>query len=814
MNHHRCLLIGVYNPHRLNNLESFFEQLKSASILHENIIMCGDFNINLLRNDPLSQRFCDNISACGLFIVNRYPTRFAPNCNSALLDIMACSDKSLSIHFDQLSLDGLSDHDLLFFVYDLNLSSAFTDCVTYRDFNVIDTTALHSLCSNTNWNRSWFYADVNNKLELLTQNVAEIFNAQVPLKTKIIKKSKPPWFQGQVKLAIKNRSKMYCNWKSDPSNTNWNLFKLARNKVHTITRKAKCAYYRKQFGSNLSSKDFWTKLRNVGIKKSRNECNLNPQDMIEIFSSPMAASDDCFQVNRDLIYNGNKLNLISFTELEVLESILSIQSNAVGHDEIHLKFIKLILPFVLPIITHVFNHIIATNIFPSAWNIAKIIPVAKKSTASEPSDYRPISILSSLSKAFEKLLSKQILKHINDNNLLSSCQSGFQQGKSCNTAIIKVFEDIRPFYDKSDLTILVLIDFSKAFDSVNHKILMDKLSNYFGFSKESCKLIKSYLTGRSQFVASNNGSSAINYCHSGVPQGSILGPMLFSIFINDIVNCCKNSSIHLYADDVQIYLSRPTGRTDELVTKLNDDLASIYKWSKSNNLIINTLKTQAIRLYHKVSTMNIPLLNINGGNISFLTEVKNLGFIVNSQLNCSNHINATVQKIYFVLRKLWHIASFLHPDLKLKLVKIFIIPFIIYGSNVYGSPDSCSMKKLQLAINNCARFVYNKRKFDHISHYSSNILGMSLESFLDTRNLLLLHKIIFNKSPQYLYECLEFSSSKRTKNLVVPIHKYLTSSNMFFVNAIKLWNKLPHYVKADSNYYSFKSAVLKIYKTL
>ena len=146
-------------------------------------------------------------------------------------------------------------------------------------------------------------------------------------------------------------------------------------------------------------------------------------------------------------------------------------------------------------------------------------------------------------------------------------------------------------------------------------------------------------------------------------------------------------------------------------------------------------------------------------------------------------------------------------------MKIFIIPFIFYGSNVYGSPDSCSMKKLQLAINNCARFVYNKRKFDHISHYSSNILGMSLESFLDTRNLLLLHKIIFNKSPQYLYECLEFSSSKRTKTLVVPIHKYLTSSNMFFVNAIELWNKLPHYVKADSNYYSFKSAVLKIYKT-
>ena len=138
---------------------------------------------------------------------------------------MASFDKSLSIHFDQLSLGGLSDHDLLFIVYDLYISSNSTECITYRNFNAIDTDALQLDYLSTDWNRLWYCANVDNKLELLRQNIIEVFNARVPLKTRIIKK----WLQGEVKLAIKNRSEMYCKWKSDPSNINWDIFKLARN---------------------------------------------------------------------------------------------------------------------------------------------------------------------------------------------------------------------------------------------------------------------------------------------------------------------------------------------------------------------------------------------------------------------------------------------------------------------------------------------------------------------------------------------------------------------------------------------------------
>ena len=152
--------------------------------------------------------------------------------------------------------------------------------------------------------------------------------------------------------------------------------------------------------------------------------------MMNLFSNPNTENNlTSFQLKPDLIFDGNKLNLVSFSESEVYNSIPPIQSNAVGHDCIHLKFVKLILPFVLSTITHIFNHVLTINIFPAMWKIAQIVPVAKKSASTAPNDLRPISILPSLSKAFEKLVHLQMLKHITNNKLLSRYQSGFQNGK-------------------------------------------------------------------------------------------------------------------------------------------------------------------------------------------------------------------------------------------------------------------------------------------------------------------------------------------------------------------------------------------------
>lgn len=325
----------------------------------------------------------------------------------------------------------------------------------------------------------------------------------------------------------------------------------------------------------------------------------------------------------------------------------------------------------------------------------------------------------------------QMREYLSENGLISEYQSGYRQGHSCSTAVLKVMEDIRPFFDRGDLTILTLLDFSKAFDTVCHKILLQKLFAYFGFSQDAVGLVASYLTNRRQKVLSNNNCSGLVPIKAGVPQGSILGPILFSMYINDIVRCCKNVSIHLYADDAQIYLSAPLGLSEDLVFRINEDLESIFLWSKYNKLNLNASKTQAIVLSHGSFSMeDVSPLVLNGTIIKYETSLRTLGFKLNTSLTCVDHVNSTICKSYGVLRQLWKSAAYIPQDVKLKLVKTLLVPIISYQELVYGCPDKGSLSKLQLLINNAARYVHSKRKFDHISELSMQILGCSLSKFL------------------------------------------------------------------------------------
>ena len=547
------------------------------------------------------------------------------------------------------------------------------------------------------------------------------------------------------------------------------------------------------------------------MSKNTKECCINSEIMNDFFlQSSNEVEATRYTCNPDLLYNGDKFNFTACTPNDVYKSVIKIKSNAVGFDAVNLKFIKLILPDVLQVLTHIFNHIICTCVYPLKWKVANIVPVAKNNSANKPEDFRPISILSAISKVFEKLLSNQIVQHLEANNLLSEHQSGFRLGRSCNSAILNVMEDIRRNFDSGQMSILILIDFSKAFDTVNYNILLDKLKNYFGFDTFSCKLIESYLSFRTQAVISNNKTSTLKQIRSGVPQGSILGPIFFSMFINDIVKCCKNSQIHMYADDVQIYFSRPPAKAEILAISMNEDLSSIYAWSQENNLAINSSKTKAMSICHTQIGPQ-PSLFLNGTHISFVESIKNLGFFVNGKLNCITHVNHVVSKIYGVLRKLWFSASFLSVNLKLKLVRTLIVPFLTYMANVYGELDSGSTRKLQIAINNCARYIYNKRKFDNISEFSIKILGCSCSSYFTIRNLLLLHSIIYTKEPAYLYNKLSFLKSKRTCNIRIPKHNFLSTSRQFFVSAVKHWNSLPNHLKLECRSSVFKAGISLIY---
>lgn len=242
---------------------------------------------------------------------------------------------------------------------------------------------------------------------------------------------------------------------------------------------------------------------------------------------------------------------------------------------------------------------------------------------------RPISILCALSKVFERLLKSQICRFVEQNKLISSFQSGYRPKHSSKTAMLKIFDDVGFVLDNGKPVVLILLDYSKAFDTISHKILCRKLRHNFNFSMHATNLIESYLKDRTQTVFSNEMFSAMIPIASGVPQGSILGPILFSLYINDLPSVLKHCKIHLFADDVQLYYDCNDNSASSISRKINSDLARVEEWSSKNMLSLNIKKTHAIFISNTRSNLCLkPTIVLNNETIEFIDHATSLEIII------------------------------------------------------------------------------------------------------------------------------------------------------------------------------------------
>lgn len=482
-------------------------------------------------------------------------------------------------------------------------------------------------------------------------------------------------------------------------------------------------------------------------------------------------------------------------------------SNAIGSDGIDPKFFKIIHAYLIPYITHIFNCIIMKSNFPENWKQAKIIPIPKSKNV-----YRPIAILPYLSKIFEKIINKQIRTYMTDNSMFSNLQSGFRPGHSCTTALQKVSEDLRSNMDSNKISLLILLDHTKAFDSVDHNMLSMKLDKLFKFSSQSVNLIRSYLFQRTQYVVVGNFCSEPLQVMRGVPQGSILGPLLYTLYSNDLPQCVKYATLHMYADDVQVYMSSTKSDLAENVQRLNSDLCSIDSWAKSNGLLLNASKSKCLVISSK--NFNLPEnINIHISNVSIdiVQQAKNLGIIFNDKLTWRDHIISAVGKTNAALRNVYVGQKFTPLNIRLTLAKTFLVPKLIYGCELFSSCSRDMMGKLNVTYNNIARYVFGLTRRDHVSEYAKRLFGVSFENLMRIRTLTSLHKIITTKSPQYLYNCLKFSTSPRNCHLIQIKHRKHLSDKFFFINAIRLWNLLPSNIQTITNDKHFKSELFNYY---
>lgn len=817
------LLVGcVYRPNKNINFSTFYSVLETLAIKFVDVVILGDFNSNLLTETSL----VDQMASLGLTPTNTInPTHFSSTTNT-LLDIIFVSNPSNVLLYDQISAPCFSKHDLIYATYDFNIQTK-NECFTYRDFKNVDSDQLYENFVQIDWNQVYQIVSVDEKLNFLQNNLKCLYDQTVPLKTKLATPINNPWFNLEIKLFIQRRDLAYSRWKRFKTPELKCEFRVARKEVTYKIKLAKTNYFSNRFGNALESKRTWKAIREIGLGKKVNKMTgyTNGDELNRLFIDlPNATIDEHFYdftnpsinngqsnvnliTDRQLVVEHDSFEFSCVTEFDVYSCFRSIKSNAVGYDDVHPKFIRLLLPQIIPYITHFFNTIIASSFFPTKWKHAKIVPILKSS-----GDYRPIAILCYLSKVLEKLLYKQINDYIRNKNLLSGKQSGFRTNHSCTTALIDVSESIRRELDDGKINILVLLDHSKAFDTVNLSILCNKLKHFFNFSTTSIQLLSSYLKNRTQSVYINNTISTSLPLSRGVPQGSILGPLLFSMYANDLPMQLSYCGIHMYADDVQLYLSSPVYSMDDAIEKINADLSNIFRWAAANGLCLNPNKSKCLLIRKK--TIN-PVLNseisINNQRIEIVSSIKNLGVVFNSNLTWSNHVNSLSGQTYGKLRALWSTQYFTPIKVRILLAKAYLIPGLIYGCELFASCDADSKRKLNVLYNNITRYVYGLRKYDHISPYSKNLFGVTFENLLKIRTLILMHKIIYTETPSYLYNKIRFARSNRGKKLIIPRHKCLVSEWQFFIRAVRLWNTIPSNQQTNSNAQLFKQFLFTFY---
>ena len=346
------------------------------------------------------------------------------------------------------------------------------------------------------------------------------------------------------------------------------------------------------------------------------------------------------------------------SQLTVNECILNSAPKSCEHDPIPSKLLIECLDSILPSLTDLFNYSLVSGIFPQCFKSALVTPILKKRCLdhNDLNNYRPVSNLCFIAKILEKLVLSQVSSYLNSHNLYNTCQSAYRPGHSTKTALLKVANDLFLSHNKGNISVLALLDFSPAFDTIDHPILVHRLHAEFGFTDAILQWFSSYLTNRTHYVSLSNHSSAFAPVHSGVPQGSVLGPLLFTIHAKPLSAIIDSHSIihHSFSDDLQLQMSAPTGRISELLHSMQTCMCDVKAWATANMLKLSDNKTELMLVTSRRTKhlQNLPTsITLFIAQVPFMQSVKYLGFTLDCHLTMNARLSTIARTCYFELRR-------------------------------------------------------------------------------------------------------------------------------------------------------------------
>ena len=513
---------------------------------------------------------------------------------------------------------------------------------------------------------------------------------------------------------INKKNDKYRDWKSTNNDVEYEVkkfnFKTFEKIVKDNIRAAKREYYFKTFTSQKNDKKKTWKTIDETLNRRKNKSKFPSEfivnnrsiadqkeiaDQFNIFFSNIGSTlsdsieiDDSTLDFTDYLNNPTQhhFNFNTITESETLSIINKLKSkNSSGKDEISTKLLKSIKDEIAKPLPIIINQSLKTGVFPDALKIAKVKPLYKKGDNFCLNNYRPISLLPTISKIFERVMFTQLYSYLNANNLLSEQQYGFRSQHSTELACVKLVDYITTEMDnikKIKTPTAIYLDLSKAFDTLNFNILLNKLQ-YYGINGISLSLIRNYLTNRFQYVQFENSESDLLEIKTGIPQGSILGPLFFSIMINDLVNSSNKFKFLMYADDTTIYFNLEDFPIENREVLINNELEKDNKWLKLNKLAVNVDKTKSM-LFHKRRPVTPIQFSMNNRIIDVVQHFNYLGIMLDADMSWKTHV-AMVRNKLSRINGILHRLKYIYPqNILITLYKSLFVPHINYGSLLWG----------------------------------------------------------------------------------------------------------------------------------
>ena len=834
----KVVLVSVYRLQHLPVslfLQEFPTLLESLCSMNCVLLIGGDINIHLDdMNDQYARSF---ISLLDSFNLYQFVNDVTHN-EGHTLDCLICNEKD-KCHNVTVSDVGLSDHFLVTGTLDYYPNTVTEyKTIIYRKLKQIDLAAFSSdlynkIQSSGIYNESQFDVAVLSYTEVLRT----VLDSHAPVVTNPIKDvPRAPWFDKEYSDLRKKRRKAEKLYRKTKLMVHKLDFMRLRKLTTNLALDKKIEFSRSSINNAAhSTKALYSTVNTLIGKKNKPVLPTAKSDTALANKFGSFFTSKVNKIRHDIENKGitiptenfitdhfstNFTILNSFnpaTQDEIREVIKKHGLKCGFSDPLPQTLTKENIDLLIPVWTHLVNLSLQNGTMEHLKH-ANIIPILKGLDLDHEllSNFRPISNLQFLGKLIERIVLKRLNTHMSQNNLDIPNQYGYKTAHSTESILIKITNDILIAFDNKTATVLLLLDLSSAFDTVDVDILLKILHREIGITGIALEWFHSFLTKRTMCIKINSSYSDTFVLEFGIPQGSVLGPVLFNIYVRSIYKYVENCGFCIkgFADDHQLYVSfSPNFQYHYLGQKINDVLIAITQWMDSFFLKLNPNKTKIIVFGPKSVKDKIIIkgtfIELDNSCIRFSNVVKNLGVLLDSAMTFSDQIKDVCSSVFMNIKNISRIKSFLTIKEKTILVCAFVLSKLDYCNSLYCGIDSSLISKLQYTQNCAARLIYQRRKYDHVTDIFIDLHWLPVKKRILYKILLTVHNCLYNISPIELNNLITFESV-RTFNLQIPRCNTSYGDRAFSVNSAKVWNTLPLHLKTETSVINFKK-LLKTY---